>query len=68
VLNAAIQLLDQEGREALSLGRLAQRLGIQTPSLYNHIDGLPGLYRALAVWNARTLGDCRWTVTSASID
>jgi len=32
-------------------------LGIQTPSLYNHVDGLPGLQRELAVMNARLLAD-----------
>jgi AcrR family transcriptional regulator len=49
--------LNEEGVEALTLNRLAQDLGVKTPSLYNHIDGLPGLYRELAISNARTLGE-----------
>jgi len=58
VVQAAANLVNQEGVDALSLSRLAERLGIQTPSLYNHVDGLPGLRRALALLNARNLSEC----------
>ena len=57
VVEAAATLLNTEGAQALTLNRLAQELGVKTPSLYNHIDGLPGLYRELALLNARTLGE-----------
>ena len=57
VVEAAATLLNAEGAETLTLNRLAQELGVKTPSLYNHIDGLPGLYRELALLNARTLGE-----------
>lgn len=57
VVQAAVDLIDAEGPEALSLGRLADRLGIRTPSLYNHVDGLPGLKRELSILNARTLAE-----------
>ncbi len=57
VVEAAAAILNTEGVEALTLNRLSQELGVKTPSLYNHIDGLPGLYRELAVWNARMLGE-----------
>lgn len=57
VVSAAAELVNAEGPQALTLSRLAQRLGIQTPSLYNHVDGLPGLLRELNLLNARTLGD-----------
>ena len=58
VVDAAIALVNREGAAALSLKRLAEDLGVQTPSLYNHIDGLPGLERELALRSARQLGDC----------
>lgn len=58
VVQAAADLLNREGADALSLSRLAEHLGIQTPSLYNHVDGLPGLRRELALLNARALGAC----------
>jgi len=57
VVKAAAELINAEGVDALSLSRLAGLLGIRTPSLYNHIDGLPGLRRELALMNARRLGD-----------
>ncbi len=43
--------------DALSLSRLADILGVKTPSLYNHIDGLPALRRELALLGVRTLDD-----------
>ena len=57
VVKAAADLIDAEGVEALSLNRLAKRLNVRTPSLYNHIAGLPGLRRELALMNARALGE-----------
>ncbi len=56
VVQAAVELIEAEGLEALSLGRLARELAVQTPSLYNHIDGLPGLQRELALMSTRDLG------------
>ena len=49
--------MNAEGPQALSLTRLAQQLGIRTPSLYNHIQGLPGLQRELALLNLSSLGE-----------
>ena len=50
VVEAAVKLIDEEGLEQLSLGRLAERLGVRTPSLYNHVAGLPGLKHDLALY------------------
>lgn len=57
VVQAAVDLVNAEGAQALTLNRLAERLGVQTPSLYNHIDGLPGLHRELSLLNTRRLGE-----------
>lgn len=57
VVQAALRLLESEGPENLTLNRLAAALNIQSPSLYNHIDGMPGLLRELAVINARGLAE-----------
>ena len=57
VIEAAVELLNTEGPHALTLNRLADELGIRPPSLYNHVDGLPGLQKDLAVLNARQLAD-----------
>ena len=63
VVEAAARLVDAEGIEALTLGRLAERLGIRTPSLYNHVAGLPGLKRDLALYCLRALLDQLTRVT-----
>ena len=35
----ALALVDEEGIEALTTRRLAKRLGVEGPSLYNHVSG-----------------------------
>ncbi len=57
VVQAAVEILNAEGMQALTLSRLAEKLGIQAPSLYNHVDGLAGLQQELAVLNAKLLAD-----------
>ena len=39
ILGAARELLEREGVEALTVGRLAGALGIKPPSLYKHFTG-----------------------------
>ncbi|MFZ6181151.1 TetR/AcrR family transcriptional regulator [Nannocystis pusilla] len=39
VLRAAVELADAEGLAALSMRRLAQALGVEAMSLYNHVAG-----------------------------
>jgi AcrR family transcriptional regulator len=55
VLRAAAQIVDVEGQDALTLAALARRLGVRTPSLYNHITGMAGLRRDLALLSTRQL-------------
>ena len=57
VVEVAAKLIDEEGIEQLTLGRLAERLGVRTPSLYNHVAGLFGLKRDLALYSLRDLLD-----------
>src|SRR5712692_4184080 len=57
VVEAAVKLIDEEGIEQLTLGRLAERLGVRTPSLYNHVAGLSGLKHDLALYSLRDLLD-----------
>jgi AcrR family transcriptional regulator len=47
VVDAAVRLADGEGLGNLTLARLADRLKIRPPSLFNHIKGLPDLRRQL---------------------
>lgn len=55
VVTAAAKLADEEGLERLTLARLAAVLGIRTPSLYAHVDGLGDLRVRLAIRCAREL-------------
>jgi AcrR family transcriptional regulator len=55
VVTAAAKLADDEGLERLTLARLAAVLGIRTPSLYAHVDGLGDLRTRLATRGAREL-------------
>lgn len=57
ILEVSIALADAHGLEAVTLVSVAEQLGIRVPSLYNHVDGLPGLRRALALWGLRQLTD-----------
>src|SRR6266545_2447491 len=64
IVKAAAELVNCGGIETLSLSRLAEQLHVQTPSLYNHIDGLPALHRELALLSLHDLGE---RITSAAI-
>jgi AcrR family transcriptional regulator len=55
ILRAAEEIADQEGLDRLSLARLAERLGVRPPSLYNHVAGLEDVRRGLALEGARAL-------------
>jgi AcrR family transcriptional regulator len=58
VVQAAAALADEAGLDAVTLAELAARLGVRTPSLYNHVAGLPGLRRDLALYGTQALGAC----------
>ncbi len=56
VIAEAVGLCDEHGWDAVTLAAVAARLGIRIPSLYNHVDGLPGLRQQMALWGVRQLG------------
>jgi AcrR family transcriptional regulator len=49
VVAQAAEIADRDGLDQLSLASVASDLGVRSPSLYNHVDGLPGLRRQLAI-------------------
>ncbi|WP_223066969.1 TetR/AcrR family transcriptional regulator [Paenibacillus caui] len=57
ILQAAAEIADTNGLDAVTLASLAKKLGIRPPSLYNHIDGLPGLRHKLAVYGMKRLNE-----------
>ncbi len=57
VVTEAGRLIDEVGLARLTLTALADRVDVAAPSLYKHVDGLPGLRRDLAVLSVRELAD-----------
>lgn len=49
ILQAAAEIADENGYEAVTLASVAERLNIRPPSLYNHIEGLGELKKRLAI-------------------
>jgi AcrR family transcriptional regulator len=45
VVDLALAVIDDEGVDALTLAKVAERAGVASPSLYKHVDGLPALKR-----------------------
>jgi TetR/AcrR family tetracycline transcriptional repressor len=56
VVKAALDLIDAEGLEALTMPKLAQRLGVGTMSLYRHVRDKDDLIDAVA---EHVMGDIR---------
>jgi AcrR family transcriptional regulator len=57
VVSAAAELADADGLALLTLARLARRLGVRSPSLYGHVNGLDDLRGRLAVLGLERLHD-----------
>jgi len=55
VIQAAADLVDREGIEALTLAALAAHFKIAVPSLYNHVGGMPDLQQQLALLSRRQI-------------
>lgn len=55
IVTEAAVLADRDGLDALTLAHLAAHLGVRSPSLYKHLDGLPDLQRRLAERGMREL-------------
>ncbi|MHA7965738.1 TetR/AcrR family transcriptional regulator [Paenibacillus sp. CAU 1782] len=55
VVEAAAELADSKGLECLTIALLAEKLNVRSPSLYNHVAGLPELKRHLVLYGYRLL-------------
>jgi AcrR family transcriptional regulator len=55
VVATGADIADRDGLHTLSLASVASKLGVRSPSLYNHVEGLPGLRRQLALHASRLL-------------
>ena len=57
VVAAAASLANEVGYAGLTMGLLAERLGVRTPSLYKHVGGLDDLQHQLATLAMTEVGD-----------
>ena len=57
VTEAAAELVDEIGFDQLSMGLVAERLGIKTPSLYKHVTSQAELARRIGVLAMVEIGD-----------
>ena len=49
IVDGALTFLDREGWDSLTINALAAQLGTKGPSLYNHVDSLEDLRRAVRI-------------------
>jgi AcrR family transcriptional regulator len=57
VIAAAVGCVERDGAQSLGVNAVARALGIQPPSLYNHVGGNDDLRRAVALEGWRRLAD-----------
>lgn len=55
IVRVAAELYDQADGQDIPLKTVAEKLGVRTPSLYNHIAGQDALQQELAVYGVREL-------------
>lgn len=64
ILNAAADLAEEKGLENVSLLQVAEKLGVKSPSLYNHLSGLQELSLGIARLALARLGE---TICNAAV-
>lgn len=57
VVDAAVEVVDRDGLEALTMAAVAQALDVRSPSLYAHVGGLADLRRQVALRAAGRMAD-----------
>jgi AcrR family transcriptional regulator len=57
VVTAGAEIADEIGFHGLTMGLLAERLGVRTPSLYKHVDGLADLQHRIATLAVEQMGE-----------
>jgi AcrR family transcriptional regulator len=55
IVAAAAELADAAGFDEITMASLAAKLGVRSPSLYNHVDGLSALRTELALFGLEKL-------------
>ncbi len=64
ILNAAAELAEEAGLENVTLLQVAEKLGVKSPSLYNHVSGLKDLSAGMAKLSINKLEE---TIRNAAV-
>ena len=64
ILNAAAELAEEKGLENVSLLQVAEKLGVKSPSLYNHLNGMQEISSGIAKLAISRLED---TIRNAAV-
>ena len=64
IVDAALELLEEDGADGLSMRRLAERLGIRAPSIYKHLPDKQALEAAI-ISRTRRIGWESWRASTA---
>lgn len=64
IVAVAVEIADADGLGAVTLARISAALGVRAPSLYNHVAGLDGVLRGVALRGLRELGEA---LTAAAV-
>lgn len=65
IITTAIEIANAEGLKEVTMANVAKRLGVKSPSLYNHINGLPDIMNLLTL---RALEDLYQLLKQAIMD
>ena len=57
ILEVAVEVMGEQGVAGLSLGEVARRIGVRTPSLYGYFDSKAALYDAVFSRGWREVGE-----------
>jgi AcrR family transcriptional regulator len=68
IVQAARQLLEQQGAQALTMRRLADRLGIRAPSLYKHLPDKAALEAAIIATGLEDLAATLQAALDTAVD
>lgn len=68
MIRSATEIADRDGLNNLTLAKVADSLGVRSPSLYAHVEGINGLRRALQIHAARLLKSAFTEATAGKLD
>ncbi|GAB2504610.1 Tetracycline repressor protein class H [Corynebacterium atrinae] len=66
IISVAREMLEETGWETLTMRRLAERVGMKAPSLYNHVANKEELGTIILTQSFFQMGDALWEATTVA--